>query len=74
MVYTITVSNTGGYLSNVSLVDVIVDGNNNNLTLTSGPSLTSSTPGSNATTLQATGFLLTQLLIQYHKQLPIHLQ
>ena len=34
-----------------------MDGNNNNLTLTSGPSLTGSTPGSNATTLQATGVL-----------------
>ena len=56
--YTITVSNTGGItLSNVTLVDVIVDGNNNNLVLTSGPTLTSATAGSNATTLQATGVL-----------------
>ena len=58
IVYTITVSNTGGItLSNVTLVDVIVDGNNNNLVLTSGPTLTSATAGSNATTLQATGVL-----------------
>ena len=58
IVYTITVSNTGGItLSNVTLVDVLVDGNNNNLALTSGPTLTSATAGSNATTLQATGVL-----------------
>ena len=38
IVYTITVENTGGItLSNISLSDVLTDGNGGNLSLTSGP-------------------------------------
>ena len=58
IVYTITVENTGGItLSNITLNDVLTDGNGGNLPLTSGPSLTNATAGSSAATLQATGVL-----------------
>ncbi len=58
IVYTITVENTGGItLSNISLSDVLTDGDGGNLSLTSGPSLTNATTGSSAATLQATGVL-----------------
>ena len=58
IVYTITVENTGGItLSNITLNDVLTDGNGGNLSLTSGPVLTNATAGSSAATLQATGVL-----------------
>ena len=58
IVYTITVQNIGGItLSNISLVDVLTDGNGNGLPLTTGPTLSSATAGSSAATLQATGVL-----------------
>ena len=58
LVYTIAITNTGGItLSNISLVDVLTDGNGNGLALSSGPTLTSASSGSSASTLQATGVL-----------------
>ena len=58
LAYTIAITNTGGItLSNISLVDVLTDGNGNGLALTSGPTLTSASSGSSASTLQATGVL-----------------
>ena len=49
IVYTITVENTGGItLSNITLNDVLTDGNGGNLSLTSGPVLTNATAGSSA--------------------------
>ena len=56
VVYTITVNNTGNLdLSNVSLTDVLTDGNGNVLSLDSGPTFVSSTGGSNAQSLQIGG-------------------
>jgi uncharacterized repeat protein (TIGR01451 family) len=47
VVYTITVENTGGTsLSNISLSDVLTDGNGGNLSLTSGPAFVSSSASS----------------------------
>ena len=58
IVYTITVVNTGGItLSNISLVDVLTDGNGNGLPLTTGPTLSSASAGSSIATLQAAGAL-----------------
>ena len=65
IVYTITVENTGGItLSNITLNDVLTDGNGTNLSLTSGPTLTNATAGSSASTLQAK-LEPTQPLIRY---------
>ena len=59
IVYTITVENTGGTsLSNISLSDVLTDGNGGNLSLTSGPAFVSSS-GSSAQGLLAVNEIAT---------------
>ena len=56
VVYTITVNNTGNLLlTNVSLNDVLTDGNGNVLSLDAGPTFVSATTNSNAQILQIGG-------------------
>ena len=54
--YTIRVENTGNVvLSNLTLTDTLTDGNDQGLTLDSGPTFVSATMGSTSTTLQVGG-------------------